>query len=156
MAALTAQQFHRPDAIEKQLAHVESNKVRATYNKALLVEERHQIMQAWGDYLAMAEAGNVVPHPLRPKAASPTGWRVAGWLCTWGVSSLVGGSPCQNHAVAVALPFIPLQFRPYPPDAASDPGHGCRCHGPREGDRGSGRSASLDEQRTEDQEECMR
>lgn len=62
---------HRPDAIEKQLAHVESNKVRATYNKALLVEERRQIMQAWGDYLAMAEADNVVP--LRTKAASPTG-----------------------------------------------------------------------------------
>jgi integrase len=62
---------HRPDAIEKQLAHVESNKVRATYNKALLVEERRQIMQAWGDYLAMAEAENVVP--LRPKAASPAG-----------------------------------------------------------------------------------
>jgi integrase len=52
---------HRPDAIEKQLAHVESNKVRATYNKALLVDERRQIMQAWGDYLAMAEAENVVP-----------------------------------------------------------------------------------------------
>lgn len=52
---------HRPDAIEKQLAHVESNKVRATYNKALLVEERRQIMQAWSDYLAMAEAENVVP-----------------------------------------------------------------------------------------------
>jgi integrase len=62
---------HRPDAIEKQLAHVESNKVRATYNKALLVEERRQMMQAWGDYLAMAEADNVVP--LRPKAVSPTG-----------------------------------------------------------------------------------
>jgi integrase len=62
---------HRPDAIEKQLAHVESNKVRATYNKALLVEERRQIMQAWGDYLAMAEADNVVP--LHPKAASPAG-----------------------------------------------------------------------------------
>jgi integrase len=62
---------HRPDAIEKQLAHVESNKVRATYNKALLVEERRQIMQAWGDYLAMAEAENVIP--LRTKAASPAG-----------------------------------------------------------------------------------
>jgi integrase len=62
---------HRPDAIEKQLAHVESNKVRATYNKALLVEERREIMQAWGDYLAMAEAENVVP--LRPKVASPAG-----------------------------------------------------------------------------------
>jgi integrase len=62
---------HRPDAIEKQLAHVESNKVRATYNKALLVEERRQIMQAWGDYLAMAEAENVVP--LRSKASTTSG-----------------------------------------------------------------------------------
>lgn len=62
---------HRPDAIEKQLAHAESNKVRATYNKALLVDERRQIMQAWGDYLAMAEAENVIP--LRSKAANPTG-----------------------------------------------------------------------------------
>jgi len=62
---------HRPDAIEKQLAHVESNKVRATYNKALLVDERRKIMQAWGDYLAMAEAENVIP--LCPKAANPTG-----------------------------------------------------------------------------------
>jgi hypothetical protein len=54
-----------------QLAHVESNKVRATYNKALLVEERRQIMQAWGDYLAMAEAENVIP--MRSKTASPAG-----------------------------------------------------------------------------------
>jgi len=51
---------HPPDAIERQLAHVESNRVRATYNKALMVEERRQIMQAWGDYLAMAEAENVI------------------------------------------------------------------------------------------------
>jgi mono/diheme cytochrome c family protein len=35
------------------------------------VEERRQIMQAWGDYLSMAEAENVIP--LRTKAASPTG-----------------------------------------------------------------------------------
>ena len=52
---------HPPDAIERQLAHVESNRVRATYNKALLVDERRQIMQAWGDYLDMAEVGNVIP-----------------------------------------------------------------------------------------------
>ena len=56
----------RPDAIERQLAHTETNKVRATYNKALLVDERRKIMQAWSDYLAVAEAENVVP--LRPTA----------------------------------------------------------------------------------------
>ena len=42
--------------------------MRATYNKTLLVEERRQIMQAWGDYLAMAEAENVAP--LRMKAST--------------------------------------------------------------------------------------
>ena len=44
-----------PDAIERQLAHVESNKVRATYNKALLLNERREIMQAWADYLSAAD-----------------------------------------------------------------------------------------------------
>ncbi len=52
---------HAPDAIERQLAHVESNRVRATYNKAMMLEERRQIMQVWGDYLTLAEAENVVP-----------------------------------------------------------------------------------------------
>jgi len=46
----------RPDAIERQLAHVESNRVRATYNKALLLNERSEIMQAWGNYLAGMDA----------------------------------------------------------------------------------------------------
>ena len=52
---------YRPDAIERQLAHTESNKVRATYNKALLVDERRKLTQAWGDYLEMAEEENVIP-----------------------------------------------------------------------------------------------
>ncbi|MCP1106295.1 integrase arm-type DNA-binding domain-containing protein [Serratia nevei] len=42
---------YRPDAIERQLAHVESNRVRATYNKALLLADRKQLMQEWADYL---------------------------------------------------------------------------------------------------------
>jgi hypothetical protein len=37
----------------------------------MLVDECRQIMQAWGDYLAMAETENVIPP--RPKAASSTG-----------------------------------------------------------------------------------
>ena len=49
------EQGFRPDAIERQLAHVESNKVRATYNKALLVDERRKIMDAWADYLRAAD-----------------------------------------------------------------------------------------------------
>lgn len=46
---------YRPDAIERQLAHVESNRVRATYNKALLLAERRVLMQAWADNLGELE-----------------------------------------------------------------------------------------------------
>ncbi|MBV6389575.1 MAG: Prophage integrase IntA [Nitrosomonas europaea] len=48
----------RPDAIERQLAHVEGNKVRATYNKALLLDARKLMLQAWGNYLEDANNGN--------------------------------------------------------------------------------------------------
>ena len=39
------------DAIERQLAHGERDKVRAAYNKALYLDKRTEIMQAWADYL---------------------------------------------------------------------------------------------------------
>ena len=40
-----------PDAIERQLAHVEGNKTRAAYNRAEHLVERRQMMQWWSDYL---------------------------------------------------------------------------------------------------------
>ncbi|MFO1360553.1 tyrosine-type recombinase/integrase [Plasticicumulans sp.] len=54
------EQGFAPDAIERQLAHVERNAVRRAYNKALLLEERRRMLQAWADYLQRAEADNVV------------------------------------------------------------------------------------------------
>lgn len=39
------------DAIERQLAHTERNKVRAAYNYAEHLPERRRMMQAWADYL---------------------------------------------------------------------------------------------------------
>jgi integrase len=39
------------DAIERQLAHVERNKVRGAYNSAEYLPERRKMMQAWADYL---------------------------------------------------------------------------------------------------------
>jgi integrase len=41
----------QPDVIERQLAHVERNKVRAAYNRAQHITERLKMMQAWADYL---------------------------------------------------------------------------------------------------------
>lgn len=53
--------FH-PDAIKRQLAHIEKNKVRAAYNHADYLPERRQMMQWWADYLDAKENGsNVLP-----------------------------------------------------------------------------------------------
>jgi integrase len=50
------------DAIERQLAHEEANKVRAAYiHKAEFLDERRKMMQWWGDYLNSIEYGKIVP-----------------------------------------------------------------------------------------------
>lgn len=43
-----------PDAIERQLAHVPDNKVRAVYNRAEYLAERREMLQAWADWLGAA------------------------------------------------------------------------------------------------------
>lgn len=57
----------RPDAIERQLAHAERNKVRAAYHRTEYLEERTKMMQAWADYLDALKVENVVP--FKAKAA---------------------------------------------------------------------------------------
>jgi len=51
------------DAIERQLAHAESNKVRGAYTHAAqYLDERKRMMQAWANYLDDLKAsGKVVP-----------------------------------------------------------------------------------------------
>ncbi len=39
------------DHIERQLAHGERNKVKASYNHAQYLPERKKMMQWWADYL---------------------------------------------------------------------------------------------------------
>ena len=48
---LNEQGCWHPDAIERQLAHVERNNIRAAYNYAEHLEERKRMMQTWADYL---------------------------------------------------------------------------------------------------------
>ncbi len=51
-----------PDAIERQLAHAEKNKIRAAYNRAEYLPERQKMMQVWADLIDAQEAGvKVVP-----------------------------------------------------------------------------------------------
>jgi len=50
------------DIIELQLAHIDKNQVRATYNKAQWLEKRINMMQSWADYLdGLKSEGNVTP-----------------------------------------------------------------------------------------------
>jgi integrase len=65
--SLLAEQGWSVDAIERQLAHVEGNKIRAAYHRSEHLEERRRMMQAWADYLdglkAQAELVPVTDDP---------------------------------------------------------------------------------------------
>ncbi len=54
-----------PDVVERQLAHIERNKIRAAYHRSTYMDERAKLMQWWADYLAGRKAGNVVQFPQR-------------------------------------------------------------------------------------------
>jgi integrase len=62
----------KPDVIERQLAHAERNKVRASYNHAQYLPERRQMMQWWADYLNRAAqgGGNIIEGKFRGKNES--------------------------------------------------------------------------------------
>ncbi len=52
----------RPEVIERQLAHQERNKTKRSYNRALYLDERQDMMQQWADTLdALRSGGKVVP-----------------------------------------------------------------------------------------------
>jgi integrase len=50
-STLLNEQGWSPDAIERQLSHMEKNAVRAAYNRAQYLDERRRMMQDWADYL---------------------------------------------------------------------------------------------------------
>lgn len=41
----------RPDVIERQLSHIERNRIRASYNQAEYLDERREMLQWWADYI---------------------------------------------------------------------------------------------------------
>lgn len=54
MAATTLSEQGWPsEVIERQLAHVDKNRVRAAYQRSELLAERRKMLQAWADYLDM-------------------------------------------------------------------------------------------------------
>lgn len=59
------EQGWKADAIERQLAHAERNKVRAAYHRSEYLEERRKMMQHWADYLEAIQTGAQVL-PFKP------------------------------------------------------------------------------------------
>jgi len=55
------------DAIERQLAHTDKNKVRAAYNRGEYMKGRVKLMQSWADYLDRLRTGAKVI-PIKRKA----------------------------------------------------------------------------------------
>lgn len=55
-----SRQFH-PDAIERQLAHKDRNKIRGIYDRAQHLDERRRLMQWWADRLDAIARNVVVP-----------------------------------------------------------------------------------------------
>jgi integrase len=61
-STLLNEQGWNRNAIERQLAHAEKNRVRAAYNYAEFMPERKKMMQAWADYLEGIKSGaKIIP-----------------------------------------------------------------------------------------------
>ena len=56
---------HDADVIERQLAHIERNKVRAAYHRAEYLAERAALLQWWADHLDGRKGGKVLKLPRR-------------------------------------------------------------------------------------------
>lgn len=54
------EQGYESDWVERQLAHGDPDKIRGTYNKAMYLEGRREMMQDWADYLDRARAGATI------------------------------------------------------------------------------------------------
>ena len=54
-----------PDVIERQLAHLERNGVRAAYHRSTYMQDREKLLQWWADYLDGRKTGKVLKMPKR-------------------------------------------------------------------------------------------
>ena len=59
-----------PDAIERQLAHVDTNQVRRAYARGEYWDERVAMMQRWSDYLDELRDGGKILRPDFGRARS--------------------------------------------------------------------------------------
>ena len=53
---------YRHEAVDRQLAHAQKDKVASAYDRAQFLDERKKMMQEWADYLDRIASGNNVVH----------------------------------------------------------------------------------------------
>ena len=56
---------YRSDVIERQLAHAERDKVRASYNHAEYMDERKAMMQEWSDLVDLLSSDEKIKLPTK-------------------------------------------------------------------------------------------
>ena len=60
----------RPEIIDRQLSHKERSHVRAIYNRAVYLEERRVMMQAWADMVERLHDHACDMAPVNPRPAA--------------------------------------------------------------------------------------
>lgn len=63
------EQGHNPDVIERALAHVPKDKIRAAYHRAKYLDERRVLLQTWADMVESRRSGGAVVS-IRRKAVA--------------------------------------------------------------------------------------
>lgn len=59
-----------PDILEAQLAHAKRDEIQAAYDRAQFLEERHELVQNWADYLDSVSDINAYPLTVDLKAVA--------------------------------------------------------------------------------------
>jgi len=66
MSTIKERLGHRHEAVDRQLAHAQKDKVASAYDRAQFLAERKVMMQEWADYLDSVAGGKVVITPQVP------------------------------------------------------------------------------------------
>lgn len=62
MSTIKERLGYRHEAVDRQLAHAQKDKVASAYDRAQFLDERKKMMQEWADYLDTIASGNNVIH----------------------------------------------------------------------------------------------
>jgi len=62
MSTILHEQGYNTAWIETQLAHVDKNSIRGTYNHAQYIDDRREMLQWYADYMDTLENGDNVVH----------------------------------------------------------------------------------------------